>query len=174
MYICICIYIYICIYVLMYICMYVCIYMLYEYLKYVYIYGYLHCAYEYFIWPRWCWRRNSGWCAQRHFKIFWGLGCLPGLPRLIFIARPAVWSGRRMMGSALSGGRLCQYKLRDEERSLRRGGRRVARDSPVGGWREAHSMRWRFILEWASAIRVGGPEEGKGAPPARIGCGGFL
>ena len=37
-----------------------------------------------------------------------------------------------MTGSALSGGCFCEYKLWDEERSLRRGERQVLPDSAVG------------------------------------------
>ena len=39
-----------------------------------------------------------------------------------------------MTESALSGGRFCLYKLKDEERSLRRRGRRIARRQRVGGF----------------------------------------
>ena len=41
-------------------------------------------------------------------------------------------ASRRMTAGAFSGGRFRQYKLREEERSLRRGGRRVMRGSRVG------------------------------------------
>ena len=39
-----------------------------------------------------------------------------------------------MIAGAFSGGRFCQYKLREEDRSLRRGGRRIARGQRVGGF----------------------------------------
>ena len=39
-----------------------------------------------------------------------------------------------MTTGAFSGGRFCQYKLREEERSLRRGGRRIAPRNSVGGF----------------------------------------
>ena len=52
------------------------------------------------------------------FSLIWGqVGRLAG--------------GQRRTGSALSGGRFCQYKSRDEERSLRRGGRRILPDQSM-------------------------------------------
>ena len=61
----------------------------------------------------------SSECACRSFakQVIWLVGWRGSAPRLLL-----------MTAGAFSGARFCQYKFRDEERSLRRGGRRIARD----------------------------------------------
>ena len=86
------------------------------------------------------------------YKFFWGTGtnlkfrlemceglaesraCLFSLFFMLLTNACRRWASRRMRGSALRGGRFCQYILRDEERSLRRGGRCPLPDQPVGGF----------------------------------------
>ena len=50
--------------------------------------------------------------------------------RTVEVVRDCIW----VTESALSGGRFCQYTYRDEERRLRRGGRRIAPGQRVGGF----------------------------------------
>ena len=53
--------------------------------------------------------------------------------------------GKQMTAGAFSGGRFCLYKLKEEERSLKREVRRIARDSRVGDFFEGSKTEYANV-----------------------------